>query len=272
MTELETIEIDLLLEAIYKKYGYDFRHYARSSMNRRILGFAAKSGISNLSDLIPKVLHEPQVFNSLLNEFSIQVTEMFRDPEMFKIFRVKVLPYMHTYPYIRIWHAGCSTGEEVYSTAITLTEEKLYSKATIFATDFNDLALQKAKTGLYPLENVKQYTENYLNAGGLASFSDYYTTGYDSAVIRPEIKEKITFANHNLAADSAFGEMNIIFCRNVLIYFDKELQARVLELFFKSLLHRGYLILGSKETLEFTPYADMFEVISQKDKIYRRID
>ena len=272
LADLENIEIELLLDAIYRKYGYDFRQYAKASMNRRIKAFVAKSGINHISEVIPTVLHDPKYFYSLLNEFSIQVTEMFRDPDMFKFYRVKVLPYMHTYPYVRIWHAGCATGEEVYSSSIILKEEKLLDKTTIFATDFNDVALHKAKSGLYPIENLKQYTENYINSGGIASFSDYYTTGYDSAIITPEIKDKITFANHNLATDSAFGEMNIIFCRNVLIYFDKELQNRVLELFYRSLMHRGYLILGSKETLEFTPFTDKFEVISSKDKIYRKID
>ena len=269
---LENIEINLLLDAIYYKYEYDFRHYAKASIKRRIIGFVNKIGLKSISELIPKILHDPHTFHSLLNEFSIQVTEMFRDSDLFKLIRVKVLPMMRTYPYVRIWHAGCSTGEEVYSMAIMLQEENIYDRTTIFATDFNDNALQKAKAGIYSIENIKQYTENYINSGGIHSFSDYYSAAYDSAIINPELKDKITFANHNLASDSVFGEMNIILCRNVLIYFDKELQTRVLDLFYNSLVHRGYLILGTKESLEFTPFHDKFELISDKEKIYRRLD
>lgn len=271
MDALENIEIDLLLEAIFRKYGYDFRHYAPSSMKRRILGFVSKVNAGSISELIPKILHEPKLFYMLLNDFSIQVTEMFRDARMFKKFRFKVVPYLRTYPYFRIWHAGCATGEEVYSMAIVLNEEGLYERTTIFATDFNDNALQKAKNAIYPIENIQKYTENYILAGGNAEFSDYYHSGYESAIINPALKDKITFANHNLVTDNAFGEMNLIVCRNVLIYFDKELQSKVLHLFYESLVHKGFLILGNKETLEFTEFADKFEVISERDKIYRKI-
>ncbi len=270
MDNINNIEVELLLEAIYKKYGYDFRNYAQASLKRRILGFLSKANANYISELIPKVLYEPKTFQMLLNEFSIQVTDMFRDANLFKALRIQVLPYLKTYPYFKIWHAGCSTGEEVYSLAIMLKEEGIYDRATIFATDFNDNALQKASDAIYPLENIKKFSENYIAAGCMKSFSDYYHAGYESAIISPSLKERITFANHNLVTDGSFGEMNLIICRNVMIYFDKELQNKVLDLFKQSLIHKGFLVLGTKETIAFSNASNDFNVISEKDKIYQK--
>lgn len=270
MEHTNNIEVELLLEAIFKKYGYDFRNYAQASLKRRIQGFLTKANVNYISELIPKILYQPKIFQLLLNEFSIQVTDMFRDANLFKELRIKVLPYLKTYPYFKIWHAGCSTGEEVYSLAIMLKEEGIYDRATIFATDFNDNAVQKASDGIYPLENIKKYSENYIAAGCTKSFSDYYHAGYESAIISPSLKEKITFANHNLVTDGSFGEMNLVICRNVLIYFDKELQNKVLDLFKQSLLHKGFLVLGSKETIAFSNSSKDFDVITEKEKIYQK--
>lgn len=270
MEHIDNIELDLLLEAIFKKYGYDFRNYAHSSLKRRVQGYLIKAGVNRISELIPKVLYDPKIFQGLLNEFSIQVTDMFRDTYIFRSLRVKVLPYLKTYPYFKIWHAGCATGEEVYSLAILLKEEGIYDRATIYATDFNDVALQKASEGIYPLTNIQKYSENYIAAGCTGSFSDYYHAGYESAIISPSLKERITFANHNLVTDSSFGEMNLIICRNVLIYFDKQLQNQVLELFRDSLIHKGFMVLGTKETIAFSSCDKCFIPISEKEKIYQK--
>ncbi len=267
----ENIEVDIFLEAIFQKYGYDFRNYAKASIKRRIQNLQKKFDIKKISDIIPRMLQDRFFSNSILTEFSITVTEMFRDPDFYKSVRENIVPYLDTYPFIKIWHAGCATGEEAYSLAIILKEEKLYHKTTIFATDFNNIALGKAKKGIYSLDEVKQFTQSYQNAGGKRSFSDYYHAKYNSAIIDNSLKANITFANHNLVTDGDFGEMHLIFCRNVLIYFNKVLQDRVLNLFDSSLISKGFLAIGSKESLNFSSIEKKFKVIDRKNKIYRKI-
>lgn len=269
-TEVEEIEIDLLLEALFRRYGYDFRHYAKASITRRIRHLLEKSGHSRTSEMIPELLYDKSFFEKIVYDFSITVTEMFRDPGFYRAIREKVIPYLKTYPFIKIWHAGCATGEEVYSIAIVLKEEGLYDRATIFATDFNNAALAKGKEGIYSLENIKQYTLNYQDAGGTSSFSEYYHAQYDSVIMDQSLKKNITFANHNLVTDNTFSEMHLILCRNVLIYFNKTLQDRVLRLFHDSLIHGGFLCLGTKESIQFADVAEAYERTDKKHKIYQK--
>lgn len=268
--ENEDIEISLLLEAIYQKYGYDFRSYSREHVKRRILHRKDLSRIDTISHMIHKILNDRIFFQELFRDFSINVTKMFRDPSFYKSIRENVIPVLKTYPFIKIWHAGCSTGEEVYSMAILLKEEGLYDKALIYATDFNKTVLKKAKEGIYSIDNIKDYTTNYQKTGGLRSFSDYYLAKYDSVMFDSSLKEKIIFADHNLVTDGVFGEMNMIICRNVLIYFNKELQNHVCKLFHDSLCYGGFLGLGSKESIRFTECYEKFEPYGQEEKIYRK--
>lgn len=267
---IEHIEQDLLLEAIYRRYGYDFRNYAQASVRRRIRHLMAKLGQENIGEMIPLLLRNEEFARKVVFEFSISVTEMFRDPDFYQAVREKVVPYLKTYPFIKIWHAGCATGEEVYSSAILLQEEALYERATIFATDFNDDVLDKARDGIYALKDIRQYAENYQRARCQQNFSDYYHAQYDLAVMNQALKRNITFANHNLVTDGVFGEMHLIFCRNVLIYFERPLQDRVLHLFADSLGLGGFLCLGSKETLEFSEVAEQFKVVDDRQKIYQK--
>ena len=266
----EDLEITLLLDAIYMKHGYDFRSYARESIKRRILQRLSISGLKNISEMLHKLIYDINFFEELLLDFSINVTEMFRDPLFYKAFRKKIIPILKTYSFLKIWHAGCSTGEEVYSMAILLKEEGLYHKAKIYATDFNQVVLQKAKQGIFPISQIKKYTTNYQKAGGMESFADYYTAKYNLAVIDKSLKENIIFADHNLASDGVFSEMNLILCRNVLIYFANDLQNRVIKLFRDSLYPNGFLCLGSKESLNFSKYVDNFDRVLAKEKIYRK--
>ncbi|MBC8059275.1 MAG: protein-glutamate O-methyltransferase CheR [Clostridiaceae bacterium] len=266
----EDIEIRLLLDAIFLKYGYDFRGYSDAHMKRRILRRMGTQGIKSITDMQYRVLYDKEFFDSLLTDFSVNVTEMFRDPHFYKAFRTEVVPILKTYPFIKIWHAGCSTGEEVYSMAILLKEEGLYDRTQIYATDFNEIVLQKAKEGIYSIDAIKEYTYNYQKAGGKASFSDYYRAKYDSVILDHNLKEKIIFAGHNLVTDGVFGEMNVIFCRNVLIYFNRDLQSRVIKLFLDSLVNGCFLCLGSKESVKFTSSALYFETFIEEEKIYRR--
>ena len=267
---LEQIEIDLLLEAMFRRYGYDFRSYARASIDRRVMQFMSDSGCASVSEMIPRVLHDSDFFSTLARWFSISVTEMFRDPFVYRTVREKVIPMLRTWPHVKIWHAGCATGEEAYSLAIVLKEEGLYDRVTIYATDFNDEALGRARAGIYDLGNIQKATRSYQESGGKSSFSEYYHAGYDAAILDNSLKDHITFANHNLAADAVFGEMHLVFCRNVLIYFDRELQNRVLELFTDSLVHGGFLCLGTKETIQFTAVEDRYAVVDGPARIYRK--
>jgi len=268
----EDIEIDLLLEAMFQSYGYDFRDYARTSVRRRIRKALADSDCEKITEMTSKLLYDKAFFTWLLNQFSIPVTEFFRDPDFYESVRDNVTTVLKTYPFVKIWHAGCATGEEAYSLAIVLKEEGLYDRATIFATDINDHALQQAKNGIYKIEDVKKDTSNYQKARGRDSFSGYFRTQHRSARIDSSLKKNITFANYNLVTDTVFGEMHLILCRNVLIYFDKILQNRVIKLFCDSLIYKGFLCLGSKESLAFSEMKDCFDTYDKKCKIYRKME
>jgi len=269
--ELEQIEIELLLEGIYQHYGFDFRSYAYASIRRRLWKRIEAEGLTTISGLQDQVLHNPPMMEKLLLDLSINVTSMFRDPGFYRVFREQVIPTLRTYPFIRVWHAGCATGEEVYSMAILLEEEGLYERSRIYATDINEVVLQKAKSGIFPLERMQEYTENYIAAGGKRAFSDYYTAKYGGALFSPGLTKNVVFSQHNLVTDRSFSEFNVILCRNVLIYFDKTLQSRVLTLFYDSLAMFGILALGSKESLRFSPYEECYEQINGPEKIYRKV-
>lgn len=270
-TENERIELRLLKEAIFLKYGYDFRNYAEASIKRRVHAFLKQTRLDSISALQHRILYDPALFKHLLAGLSINVTEMFRDPPFYAAVRRLVIPELRKLPFIKLWHAGCSTGMEVYSMAIILEEEGLIDRARIYATDFDELVLQKARDGIFPLDQARTYTANYQAAGGRAGFSDYYTAKYHHAIIKNKLKKNIVFADHNLAGDGVFGEMNMIFCRNVLIYFNKELQNRVFKLFYESLADDGFLCLGAKESVRYSTYSAAFTDVEPKDKIYRKI-
>ncbi len=268
--ELERIEIELLLEGIFRNYGFDFRSYAYASVRRRLWKRIEAEGLPTVSALQARVLHEPQLMEKLLLDLSINVTAMFRDPGFYRAFRETVVPLLRTYPFIRLWHAGCATGEEVYSMAILLKEEGLYDRCRIYATDINEVVLQKAKEGIFPLDRMQEYTENYISAGGKRAFSDYYLAKYGGAIFDDALTRNVVFSLHNLVGDRSFAEFNVILCRNVLIYFDKSLQARVHGLFYDSLAMFGILVLGSKESLRFAPFEECYEQINGQEKIYRK--
>ncbi|WP_313598387.1 protein-glutamate O-methyltransferase CheR [Pseudomonas sp.] len=264
------IELRLLIEAIYLKYSYDFRDYSGASVKRRVAHAMRQFDCATISALQERVLHDPAAFMQLLQFLTIPVSEMFRDPSHFLAIRQEVVPLLKTYPSIKIWIAGCSTGEEVYSMAILLREEGLLERTIIYATDINPASLDKAKQGIFSLENVRAYTSNYQQAGGQRSFADYYTAAYDYAIFDKTLRENVTFADHSLATDSVFSETQLISCRNVLIYFNKKLQDRAFGLFHESLCHRGFLVLGSKETLDFSGYSKHFEPLVKQERIYRK--
>lgn len=245
----EQIEVRLLLEGIYQMYDYDFRQYSESSVTRRILYRTKTEGLASISRLQEKILRDPALWKKLFNDICIPVTEMFRDPPFFQALRQDLLPELRKLDRIQIWHAGCSTGEEVYSLAILLKEENLYERCSIYATDLNDDWLAKAKEGCYPIDRMQNFTRNYILSGGYLPFSNYYTVSGNHAVIEPELRSNITFARHNLATDKSFNEFHLIICRNVMIYFQRSLQQDVLRLFRKSLSAGGYLALGNKEAL-----------------------
>jgi len=267
--DIEKIEIDLLIEAIFRRYGHDFRGYSKAHLKRRIQQFAAIKAQARISDLIPRVLHDERLFEMLLKDISITVTQMFRDPQVFQSLRRHVIPFLRTFPFLRVWVAGCATGEEVYSVAIMLKEEGLYERSTLFATDFNDFALEKAKAGIYPIESIAAYTRNYQQAGGTGSFSDYYHAKYDSAAMAPWLKRNMVFANHNLVTDAVFSEMHLVFCRNVLIYFNQQLQDRVLTLFSQTLARGGFLCLGTSEDIAFSSVREIFKRTDDNARIFQ---
>lgn len=264
------IEIRLLIEAIYLKYSYDFRDYSGASVKRRVSHALRQFDCATVSALQERVIHDPQAFMQLLQFLTIPVSEMFRDPSHFLAIRQEVVPLLRTYPSIKIWIAGCSTGEEVYSMAILLREEGLLDRTIIYATDINPSSLDKARQGIFSMENVRAYTDNYQKAGGQCAFSDYYTSAYDYAIFDKTLRENVTFADHSLATDSVFSETQLVSCRNVLIYFNKKLQDRAFGLFHESLCHRGFLVLGSKETLDFSGYSGQFEPLVKPERIYRK--
>lgn len=269
--ELERVEIELLLEGVYRHYGFDFRSYAYASIRRRLWKRIEAERLTSISELQALVLHEPDAMERLLLDLSVSVTAMFRDPKFYQVFRAEVVPLLRTYPFIRIWHAGCSTGEEVYSTAILLEEEGLLERSRIYATDINDAVLQQARAGIFPLNRMQEYTDNYIRAGGKRSFSEYYTAKYDGALFSPALTRNVVFSQHNLVTDRSFSEFNVIFCRNVLIYFDRSLQNQVHALFYDSLVMFGILALGSKESLRFSQYEPCYEKLDAREKLYRKV-
>jgi chemotaxis protein methyltransferase CheR len=269
--ELEHLEIELLLEAVYRRYGFDFREYAQASLKRRLYRRMEAEGLSSLTELQARLLHEPPTMERLLVDLSINVTAMFRDPTFYLAFREKVVPALRTYPFTRIWCAGCSSGEEVYSLAILLQEEGLYDRTRIYATDINEHVLASAREGVFPLDRMQQYTQNYVRAGGTGDFSRYYTAAYDGVRFSRSLTENVVFAQHNLATDRGFNEFTVILCRNVMIYFDKALQDRVHRLFFESLETFGILALGHKESINFTPFAERYETLDPAERIFRKI-
>ncbi len=269
--DLERIEIELLLEGIFRHYGFDFRAYAYASIRRRLWKRIDEEGLPSMSALQERVLHEPAMMEKLLLDLSINVTAMFRDPSFYVTFREHVVPMLRTYPFIRIWHAGCSTGEEVYSMAMLLREEGLYDRSRIYATDINEVVLQRAKAGIFPLERMQEYTENYMRAGGKRSFSEYYTAKYGGALFDQSLTKNVVFSQHNLVTDRSFSEFNVVLCRNVLIYFDKTLQSKVHKLFYDSLAMFGVLVLGSKETLRFMAHEECYQQLAPPEKIFRKV-
>lgn len=267
----EEIEIRLLLEGVFQHYGFDFRDYAPASLKRRIWKCIQDENLHTVSALQEKVLHDPTCMERLLLTLSINVTAMFRDPDFYFAFRKKVVPLLQPSPFIRIWHAGCSSGEEVYSMAILLREEGLYDRTRIYATDLNEVVLKKAKEGIFPLGAMKDYTANYLRAGGSRSFSEYYTAKYDHAIFHRALQTNIVWAQHNLATDASFNEFDVILCQNVMIYFNRSLQSRVHKLFYESLVMFGVLGLGSKESISFTPYESAYEPLDDREKLYQKV-
>lgn len=268
--QLQEIETDLLVEAIFRRFGYDFRDYNKAHVMRRIIHRTGILGLKSISELQHRVLHEDGFIEIILKDLSINVTEMFRDPGFYLAMRNEVFPLLKTYPYLKIWHAGCASGEEVYSFAIMLKEEGLLERTQIYATDFNPLVLDAARKGIYAVGKIKEYTQNYQAAGGKQSFSDYYIAKYDSVIIDQSLKKNIVFAEHNLVTDGVFAEVHMIICRNVLIYFNKSLQNKVVKLFTESLVKGGFLGLGSKENLMFTDEFEQYNVIDAREKIYKR--
>jgi chemotaxis protein methyltransferase CheR len=267
---LERLEIDLLLEAIRRSYGYDFRGYARASLRRRLWHRVYGEGLQSLSGLQERILHDPSCMERLLRDLSINVTEMFRDPSFHRALRERVFPLLRTHPFIRIWNAGCSTGEEIYSLAIALHEEGLLDRARIYATDIDEAALERARSGSFPLDRMQRYTENYLRAGGSESFSSYYSADGGVARFDPALAAKTVFAQHNLVTDGSFNEFQLIVCRNVLIYFGPALQEEVLGLFGESMSRFGILALGRKESIRQSRRAHEYEPLVEDERIFRR--
>ncbi len=267
----EDIEIDLLLEGIFRQYGFDFRKYARSSLRRRVRNFLRDQQIGSVSLLQDRILHDSQWLDRFVYALSVNVSPMFRDAQFYVTFRREVVPLLRTYPFSRIWVAGVSTGEEVYSLAIALEEEGIHDRCRVYATDINDPILKKAKDGIYPLDVIKTYTNNYVRAGGKRLFSDYYTMAYERAIMKSSLRDNVVFAQHNLASDASFNEFHVILCRNVMIYFNSELQAHVFNLLHESLVTFGVIGLGARETMKFSPHEYAYEEIDKNIRLYRRI-
>jgi chemotaxis protein methyltransferase CheR len=271
VNSLEDIEIGLLLEGLYRAHGFDFRDYSRSSIKRRILELMRAEKLETISAFQDRVLHDAACLDRFLLGLSVHATAMFRDPSFYLTFRKRVVPLLRTYPTVQIWVAGCSTGEEVYSLAILLEEERLYGKCRIYATDISQAVLRKAREGIFPLAAMRDYTANYHKAGGTNEFSDYYTAQYDSVIFSAALRNNVVFSEHNLATDGSFNEFQVILCRNVMIYFNKDLQARVHNLLYDSLSMFGVFGLGNKESLKFTPRAAFYEHLNENDKLYRKV-
>ncbi|WP_299015415.1 CheR family methyltransferase [uncultured Caulobacter sp.] len=270
MSEIEDLEIQLLLEALYQRYHYDFRHYARASIKRRLTQARSQLGFSSVSAMQDRVLHDPAMLPRLLGFLTVQVSEMFRDPSYFRALREKVVPHLRTYPSLKVWIAGCSSGEEVYSLAILFREEGLYDRTIFYATDINPEALAAAEAGVYALDRIRKFTENHQKSGGKSSLSDYYTAAYGRAAFDKSLRNRVVFSDHSLVTDAVFAEMHLISCRNVMIYFDRPLQDRAIGLFRESLTRKGFLGLGSKESLRFSAHAAAFSEFAAAEKIYQR--
>ena len=270
MSHAVDIELRLLMEAVYAKYSHDFRDYSGASLKRRVLHALQQLDCDTISQLQSKVLHDPTVFQQLLQILTIPFTEMFRDPAYWLALRTQVVPLLRTYPSLKVWVAGCSTGEEVFSLAILLQEEGLLERTMIYATDINPTVIDKARQGIFAIASVRQHTANYQASGGKRAFSDYYSAAYNSARFDPDLVRNVTFADHSLATDMVFSETHFISCRNVLIYFNRALQNRALGLFSESLCHRGFLGLGSKESLDFSAYADKFDPVAKRERLFRK--
>ena len=268
---IEAIEMPLLLEAMYQRYGYDFRGYAPASLLRRLRRAAHDEGLASLSALQDRILHQPEAMARFLDIVSVDVTAMFRDPGFYRVFREKIVPGLHGLPLIRLWIAGCSTGEEVYSAAIVLHEEGLLDKCKLYATDLNARVLEQGKEAIYPIRSMKEHTANYQKAGGQADFSNYYTARGDQIILRDFLRKNIVWAEHNLVTDSGFNEFHVILCRNVMIYFGRPLQERVHRLIYDSLAQGGFLGLGRSESLQFTPLEDRYEMVDAVEKWYRKV-
>jgi chemotaxis protein methyltransferase CheR len=269
--DVDEIELALLLEGVYRRYGFDFREYAPASLRRRVWRRVHAEGLATISALQDKLLHDSACMERLLLDLSINVTAMYRDPTFYVTFREKVVPLLRTYPFTRIWVAGCSTGEEVYSLAILLAEEGVYERTRIYATDINESVLERARAGVFPLDKMREYTENYIKAGGQRAFSEYYLAKYDGAQFQRSLGENVVFAQHNLVSDRSFNEFNVVVCRNVMIYFDRALQDRVHRLFYESLTMFGVLALGAKESIRFSPFEDRFEDLDANERLYKKV-
>ena len=266
---VEDIEVGLLLEGVYRQYGYDFRDYAMASVRRRVRHLLREEGLATVSGLQEKVLHDPRALQRFVVTLSVNVTSMFRDPTFYKMLRERVVPLLRTYPKVRIWHAGCATGEEAYSFAIVLEEEGIYDRCQIFATDMNEAVLKTAAAGEVPLRGMRENTANYIRGGGRRAFASFYTAVEDRAVLHPSLRRNLVFAQHNLVTDRSFNEFNVVLCRNVLIYFNRQLQDRVHRLFYQSLVRFGFLALGAKETVQFSAHQSAYEDLGER--IYRKV-
>lgn len=269
--ELKDIEIRLLLEAVFDEYGFDFRDYAYSYLQRRIVYAMRSEKAGTVSALKEIIIRDPTAMDRLLIFLSVKVTSMFRDPTFYVAFREKVVPVLRTYPLVRVWHAGCSSGEEVYSMAILLEEEGIYDRCRLYATDLNAVSLEQARGAVYPLSSMREYSGNYLQAGGSGSLSDYYTARYDNAIFSSSLRRNVVFGRHNLATDSSFNQFHVVLCRNVLIYFGERLRNRTHGLLYDSLLTFGILGLGTTETVRFTPFESLYEEIDQATRLYHKL-
>lgn len=269
--DVEELETELLLDAVARRYGYDFRQYAAASLKRRIARAMQNEGVRTVSALQERLLHEPAALDRFVSTLSVHVTGMFRDPAVYKAIRNRVVPTLRTWPFVRIWHAGCSTGEEVYSLAVVLHEEGLLERCRIYATDLSEDLLETARRGVYPLRAMRDYTAAYHQAGGQEDFSEYYRADSTHAILRDDLRRHVVFSQHNLVSDGSFNEFHLILCRNVMIYFDKDLRDRVHELLYESLVMFGVLVLGTRESLRFSPFDDRYEVLDDALRIHRRV-
>ena len=268
--EIENLEIELLLEAVARHYGFDFRDYARSSLTRRVRKMLVQQELPSVSALQERLLRQPEAMNEFVELVGVHTTAMFRDPDFYQALRTEVVPFLRTYPFIRIWHAGCASGEEVYSLAILLTEEGIYDRCRLYATDLSDAVLEKARRGIFPLPAMRDYTVSYQNAGGRHEFSSYYVADHKNAILRQSLRKNVIFAQHNLTSDSAFNEFHLVLCRNVGIYFNESLRERMHDLIYRSLVPFGILGVGKKESLRYTSFEDLYQELPSGVRLYRR--